>query len=602
VRDAARALAATAAAAVDARVDTLRARLDALAAEADTAGSASEPRLAAALTEEPGFASLHRIGAADAPLAAAPPVAGLAAAGLPLMASMPGGAGALVATLAPEALLAPLVAHLRDAAPGARLPADTRLSLAPRPAGSPPAGTIVAEAPLATSGWRVRVEVPNALGHVRARLAGGLAALLAASAAGVALGAAALRRRSRVESADAPSAGAPPSPSAELAPGPTAMNGDDAMASRSLLHDIATSLTLAGVDARRLADGEAGLLEAGPADLARQLAARIEAVSRLVRSALADSGPGGEADIEPTDRRPLSLLALAEDAVDAVAGTAQARRIDLAVESPSPGDESLVGFWDSDSLGRVIGNLLHNALKYTPPGGAIRVSVRRDGRAALLAVRDTGVGVRADELEAVFEAGRRGSAAARTGAPGLGLGLATCRAIVQAHGGRIWIESGGEGQGSTAAVRLPLDRRRAPRGHGRWPARVDWGGGREVEATVETISRSGAAVRLPVAPPVGALVAVRIAGLPREAGVATDGAPVAPGGDEEVAALGRVVRILEAGHPEGEGRPAGAPDAREPLAAIAFAEVGPGTGARLERAAATAGGRAAASDETGVGR
>ncbi|HEX7126436.1 MAG TPA: HAMP domain-containing sensor histidine kinase [Thermodesulfobacteriota bacterium] len=349
------------------------------------------------------------------------------------------------------------------------------------------------------------------------------------------------------------------------------------MAINPILHDLATALTLAGAEARRLADGEAGPLEPAQADVARQLAARIEGLMRLVRMLLEEQARG-----EPRlDPRPASLRRLAAEGVDAARPLATARGVEIVLREAVEGADALVGYWDADSLRRVIVNVLDNAIKYTPAGGRIDVSVDRDGRAALLAVRDTGAGVAADEIEAVFEPGRRGSAAGRLGAPGLGLGLATSRAIVAAHGGRIWLESNGDGQGTAAMVRLPLDRRRAPRGHGRWPARVDWGGGQELAGTVETLSRSGAAVRLSVAPPVGALVALRISGLPAD--------DAASAGDDEVAAIGRVVRILEEGHASAsEGRPAGAPDPREPIAAIAFAEVGPGTGARLDRAVAAA--------------
>lgn len=570
--------AAVAAAAADVRLDLLRARLESLAADPATALSGDAAGLVRALSEEPAFGALHRVGVDGTPVATAPPVTALDQAALNLEVPIAGSAGErLVATVAPEALVAPLAERLAAPSGPAALPAGTRVRLVA--AGAPPAdpgAAVVAEAPIGTRGFRVRVEVPPATGRaaVRFRLGAGLLGLAAAAAAGLAFAAALLGRR-RDEARE-------PVP-AEMTDDFEEEGGEDPVPINPILHDVATALTLAGAEARRLADGEAGPLDPPQADVARQLAARIDGLIRLVRQLLEEHA-GGEAVGQRLDPRPASLRDLAAVAVDGARPLATARGIELVIEPAAEGADSLVGYWDADSLGRVIANVVDNAMKYTPAGGRILVSVSRDGRAALLTVRDTGAGLAADEVQAVFEAGRRGSAAERLGAPGLGLGLATSRAIVTAHGGRIWLESPGSGQGATAVIRLPLDRRRAPRGHGRWPARVDWGGGQELTATVETLSRSGAAVRLSVAPPVGALIALRIAGLPGED---PSGAPAQ--GDEEVAAIGRVVRILDEGHPtESEGRSAGAPDPRAPLAAIAFAEVGPGTGARLERAVAAA--------------
>jgi signal transduction histidine kinase len=597
VAAAAETAAAVAASALDARVDALRARLDALAAERDLPAAEGQARLVHALGQEPAFGALFRIAPDGTPIGTAPPVSVLEGRAFAISAPLPAG-GRLVASLAADAMLAPLRAHVEEAPRGAPLPGGTRLLLVSEE--TPPADdALVAERSLETEGWRVRVEVPRAAlaARIRPRLIGGLLALIAAGAAGVAAAAALFERRRARGTAGPARPGAAPVDAGPLAAQPVSFGRDDDVTTRALLHDLATAITLAASEARRLADGEAGALEPRQADLARQLASRIDGMSRLLRGAMVEAGSaaGPEADRPdlPADRGPSSLADLAADGVEAASALAARRQVDLRFEPPTADDGPLVGYWDADGLRRVIANLVHNAIKYTPAGGGVRVSVRRDGRAALLRVQDSGAGLVPGEIEAVFDAGRRGSAATRMATPGLGLGLATCRAIVSAHGGRVWLESEGPGKGALASVRLPLDRRRAPRGHGRWPARIDWGSGQEIEATVETLSRSGAAVRLSVAPPVGALVALRITGLPGEGpGAATD---------DEVAALGRVVRILEEGHPtEREGRPAGAPDARAPIAAIAFAEVGPGTGARLERAvAAVSGVRTAAAGEGG---
>lgn len=107
-------------------------------------------------------------------------------------------------------------------------------------------------------------------------------------------------------------------------------------------------------------------------------------------------------------------------------------------------------------------NLLHNACKFTPAGGAIHVSlaVDEDGRQAELRVADNGCGIARSELEAIFGIFRRER---RTRArPGLGIGLALVRRLVELHGGTIHAESPGPERGATFVVRVPL-MARAPR-------------------------------------------------------------------------------------------------------------------------------------------
>jgi signal transduction histidine kinase len=110
---------------------------------------------------------------------------------------------------------------------------------------------------------------------------------------------------------------------------------------------------------------------------------------------------------------------------------------------------------DPDRLEQVLANLVTNAVKYSPEGGPIRVAARPEGGGALLEVRDPGIGLSVGAAEAIFEPfGRAPNATARQ-IPGLGLGLHICRNIVEMHGGRIWAESPGEGQGTTMCAWLP---------------------------------------------------------------------------------------------------------------------------------------------------
>lgn len=102
---------------------------------------------------------------------------------------------------------------------------------------------------------------------------------------------------------------------------------------------------------------------------------------------------------------------------------------------------------------QVFANLLENALMYTPDGTPISISARQDGAAVVVVVADEGPGIPAEQREQVFTKFYRGTTAA--GKPsGSGLGLAICKGIVEAHGGRIWVESR-SGGGVAFVFRLP---------------------------------------------------------------------------------------------------------------------------------------------------
>jgi PAS domain S-box-containing protein len=111
---------------------------------------------------------------------------------------------------------------------------------------------------------------------------------------------------------------------------------------------------------------------------------------------------------------------------------------------------------DSSLLQQVIVNLLDNASKFSPLGGQVRVRAGQENDQAIMTISDPGIGIPPEKLERIFERFYQvdGSITRRYG--GMGIGLALCSAIVEAHGGRIWAESRGEGQGSTFYVSLPL--------------------------------------------------------------------------------------------------------------------------------------------------
>jgi two-component system sensor histidine kinase BaeS len=115
---------------------------------------------------------------------------------------------------------------------------------------------------------------------------------------------------------------------------------------------------------------------------------------------------------------------------------------------------------DPQRIGQVAANLLGNAIKFTPPGGTVVLTLEPHRDGARLEVRDTGVGIDASEIPHVFERFYRGSRANEARGSGSGLGLAIVKSIVDMHGGRIAVESR-VGAGTTFTVILPRDPKHA---------------------------------------------------------------------------------------------------------------------------------------------
>jgi signal transduction histidine kinase/GAF domain-containing protein len=120
----------------------------------------------------------------------------------------------------------------------------------------------------------------------------------------------------------------------------------------------------------------------------------------------------------------------------------------------TPTESVLYARIDRDQIEQVLTNLISNAIKYSPEGGAIRISARAAGSGVEVAVADQGIGIPPEQLTTVFDKFFRGESRAQRHATGVGLGLYICRTAVEAHGGRIWAESE-VGSGSTFRFWLP---------------------------------------------------------------------------------------------------------------------------------------------------
>ncbi|MGC8833216.1 MAG: ATP-binding protein [Armatimonadota bacterium] len=148
---------------------------------------------------------------------------------------------------------------------------------------------------------------------------------------------------------------------------------------------------------------------------------------------------------------PVHVRSLVEQAVEELQQRIADKRLAVTIQIP----EHIHMVADAIRMAQVLGNLLDNAVKYTPEGGSIRISAWQEGDSVYLSVADTGVGIPEEDLPHVFERFYRADKARSRRLGGTGLGLAIVREIVAAHGGRVSVTSS-VGQGSTFTVEVPV--------------------------------------------------------------------------------------------------------------------------------------------------
>ncbi|MEX5270151.1 sensor histidine kinase [Kocuria sabuli] len=215
-----------------------------------------------------------------------------------------------------------------------------------------------------------------------------------------------------------------------------------------LAHEMRTPLSVLGVYLEGLEDGVTEFDASTGAVLAEQLAR----LTRLVEDI--DDVSRAEEGRMVLDRSPAPVAQLLRSAADAAGEAYAAKGVGLRVDD---GTDAAVLPVDPQRMGQVLGNLLSNALRHTPPGGDVVLGAAPHApEGVVLRVTDTGEGMAAEQLTHVFERFYRGDTARDREHGGSGIGLTISRALVEAHGGTLDAASAGPGRGAEFRVVLPV--------------------------------------------------------------------------------------------------------------------------------------------------
>ena len=217
----------------------------------------------------------------------------------------------------------------------------------------------------------------------------------------------------------------------------------------SVSHELRTPLTsIIGYTELLVDMGEQGVSEQA-ARLIAVIERNAERELRLVEDLLTLASLGASTlTVQPA---PTDLAPIVEEVVRMHAATAHEAGVELRWTAPA--EVCVRG--DAQRLQQVVRNLVGNAIKFTPAGGAVALAISTDGDHGVLVVEDQGIGVSPEELPRLFEGLFRGTHAVAAHLPGAGLGLPIVKGIVDAHGGEVDVESR-HGQGTRVLVRLPL--------------------------------------------------------------------------------------------------------------------------------------------------
>jgi len=212
-------------------------------------------------------------------------------------------------------------------------------------------------------------------------------------------------------------------------------------------HELRTPLTVIGGTMEGLMDG--GL--PAESETYQQVHQEVDRLQRMVADLQELSRV--ESGAVPLNLQPVPVERLVDTVTERLSRLFMDKGVQLDRDLPGQLPPVL---GDEDRLIQVIMNIVGNALKYTPEGRKVAVSARLQDQVVLLAVKDNGLGISAEHLPHLFTRFYRVDKSRARASGGSGIGLTIAKSIIEAHGGRIWVESEGEGKGSTFIFTLPL--------------------------------------------------------------------------------------------------------------------------------------------------
>ena len=217
-------------------------------------------------------------------------------------------------------------------------------------------------------------------------------------------------------------------------------------------HELRTPLTAIKASADNMLDRLIGDLNAKQVGYLTRIKSNSDRLARLINDLLDLSTiEAGKIDLRPAN---LPLVTLVKEAAESLRPVAAEKLINLTVMSADPG---VIAWADRDKVIQVLMNLIGNALKFTPTRGEVTVAVAKNSAAWMqISVTDTGPGIPAEEVNKVFGRFYQIGQAGTQKTQGTGLGLAISKALVEMHGGKIWVESEA-GKGSTFSFTLPAE-------------------------------------------------------------------------------------------------------------------------------------------------
>jgi PAS domain S-box-containing protein len=217
-------------------------------------------------------------------------------------------------------------------------------------------------------------------------------------------------------------------------------------------HELRTPLTAIKASADNMLDRLIGDLNGKQVGYLTRIKSNSDRLARLINDLLDLSTiEAGKIDLRPAN---LPLVTLVKEAAESLRPVAAEKLINLTVMSADPG---IIAWADRDKVVQVLMNLIGNALKFTPTGGKVTIAVTKNSAAWMqISVTDTGPGIPAEEVNKVFARFYQIGQAGTQKTQGTGLGLAISKALVEMHGGKIWVESEA-GKGSIFSFTLPAE-------------------------------------------------------------------------------------------------------------------------------------------------